>query len=49
MEASDRTTYSKDSTYKLYFTLNNYIPLAGEITLVIPDEVSFVSAPTGGF
>jgi hypothetical protein len=49
MESTDYTTYKSDSTYKLYFTLNNYIPLAGKLILVIPDEVSFVGNPTSGF
>lgn len=48
MEASDLTTYSKSSTYKIFFTINNYIPLAGKLILVIPDEVSFVTDPTSG-
>jgi hypothetical protein len=49
MKTSDPTTYIESSTYTLYFTLNNYIPLGGKLILVIPDEVSFVSNPTSGF
>lgn len=49
MKTSDPTTYSESSTYTLYFTLNNYIPLGGKLILSIPDELSFVGNPTSGF
>lgn len=33
------TTYESDATYQLFFTLSNYIPIGGVLTVLLPSEI----------
>jgi len=45
MEVTDYTTYVTSATFKIYFTLNNYIPAGGFIVLTIPADIEFIKSP----
>jgi hypothetical protein len=38
-------TYATDAVYTLSFTLSNYIPLAGVLTVLVPKEIEIKSNP----
>lgn len=39
MESDSYLTYKDDSTYTLFFTLSNYIPMSGVLTVTLPEEI----------
>lgn len=45
MTSDNYITYADNAVYTLYFTLSNYIPLAGVLTVVVPKEIFITSSP----
>ena len=45
MEADSYLTYHDNAVYTLYFTLSNYIPLSGVLTVVLPEQIVITGDP----
>jgi hypothetical protein len=45
MISDNYMTYADNTAYTLYFTLSNYIPLAGVVTVLVPKELKITSDP----
>lgn len=45
MTSGNYVTYASDAVYTLYFTLSNYIPLAGVLTVLVPKEIEITGDP----
>ena len=45
MESTKWETYADDAAYTIHFTIYEYIPKGGMLTLEMPEGVSITSSP----
>jgi hypothetical protein len=45
MTSDTYVNYAENAVYTIYFTLSNYIPLAGVLSVLVPKELEITSSP----